>query len=89
MRQQRGEFDFGKSPMPRHSMSAHSASWTRSHRRHAHRGAAVSEFEQRAAAAWIRAADAGVIDSTELGWLLDRLPFHTATQTTDDHRPKR
>jgi hypothetical protein len=53
-------------------MSTHGSSRTRSHRAHAHRGARVSEFEQRAAAAWIRAADAGVIDSTELGWLLDK-----------------
>ena len=54
-------------------MSAHKTSRTRSRRRHAHRDSGVSEFEQRAAAAWIRAADAGVIDASELGWLLDTL----------------
>jgi hypothetical protein len=32
------------------------------------------EFTQRAARAWIRAADAGVIDADELTWLLAHLP---------------
>lgn len=32
------------------------------------------EFEQRAATAWIRAADAGLIDAAELAWLLTNLP---------------
>lgn len=31
------------------------------------------EFAKRAASAWIRAADAGVIDARELAWLLARL----------------
>ncbi|HEY3712051.1 MAG TPA: hypothetical protein VGL64_21930 [Amycolatopsis sp.] len=31
------------------------------------------EFAERAASAWIRAADAGVIDAGELAWLLARL----------------
>lgn len=54
-------------------MSVDSTSWARSRRRHALRGSGASDFEQRAAAAWIRAADAGVIDAGELGWLLDTL----------------
>jgi hypothetical protein len=33
----------------------------------------TTEFAQRAAAAWIRAADAGVIDADELGYLLSHL----------------
>jgi hypothetical protein len=32
------------------------------------------EFARRAAYAWIRAADAGLIDADELAWLLDHLP---------------
>jgi hypothetical protein len=59
--------------MPRHIISTHKTSLARSRRRHAYRGSRAREFEQRAAAAWIRAADAGVIDADELGWLLDRL----------------
>ncbi|SEO44774.1 hypothetical protein [Amycolatopsis saalfeldensis] len=31
------------------------------------------EFTERAASAWIRAADAGVIDAGELAWLLAHL----------------
>jgi hypothetical protein len=31
------------------------------------------EFTRRAAGAWIRAADAGLIDATELTWLLSHL----------------
>ncbi|WP_328603598.1 hypothetical protein OG943_26340 [Amycolatopsis sp. NBC_00345] len=31
------------------------------------------EFIERAASAWIRAADAGVIDARELAWLLAHL----------------
>ena len=71
--------------MPRHTMSAHSSSRTRSRRRDAHRGLGVSEFERRAATAWIRAADAGVIDAGELGWLLDTL--HEQCHTEGAHRP--
>ncbi len=32
------------------------------------------DFARRAAYAWIRAADAGVIDAGELSWLLEHLP---------------
>jgi hypothetical protein len=79
--------------MLKHIMSAHRTSRTRSHQRHAHPGSGVTEFEQRAATAWIRAADAGVIDVGELGWLLDKLhelgsPTEVPT-VTDDHRPQR
>lgn len=35
---------------------------------------AAPEFVQRAATAWIRAADAGLIDAGELAWLLAHLP---------------
>jgi hypothetical protein len=46
---------------------------TRARRRHTHCDSEVSEFELRAATAWVRAADAGVIGASELGWLLDKL----------------
>lgn len=46
---------------------------TRAGRRHRHCDSEVSEFELRAATAWVRAADAGVIGASELGWLLDKL----------------
>ncbi|HEX6353434.1 hypothetical protein [Actinophytocola sp.] len=79
--------------MRKHLTSAHRTPWTRTRRRHAHHGSGVTEFEQRAAAAWIRAADAGVIDVDELGWLLDKLhelasPTEVPT-ASDDHRPQR
>lgn len=78
--------------MPRHFKSAHVSLRTRSRRRHAYRGSEVSEFEQRAAAAWIRAADAGVIDARELAWLLDKqheLRSRTEVQTViEDLRPE-
>ena len=32
------------------------------------------EFIRRAADAWVRAADAGIIDAAELVWLLEHLP---------------
>jgi hypothetical protein len=35
---------------------------------------AAPEFTRRAAIAWIRAADAGLIDAGELTWLLAHLP---------------
>ncbi|MFC0112019.1 hypothetical protein [Kibdelosporangium aridum] len=35
---------------------------------------AAPEFIRRAAIAWIRAADAGLIDAGELTWLLAHLP---------------
>ena len=35
---------------------------------------ATPEFTRRAAIAWIRAADAGLIDAGELDWLLAHLP---------------
>jgi hypothetical protein len=35
---------------------------------------ASPEFSRRAAIAWIRAADAGVIGADELTWLLAQLP---------------
>jgi hypothetical protein len=35
---------------------------------------AAPEFIRRAATAWIRAADAGLIDADELTWLLAHLP---------------
>jgi hypothetical protein len=35
---------------------------------------AKPEFTRRAATAWIRAADAGLIDAGELTWLLAHLP---------------
>jgi hypothetical protein len=41
---------------------------------HATRPLLTREFTRRAAAAWIRAADAGLIDATELVWLLRHLP---------------
>jgi len=41
---------------------------------HATRPLLTREFTRRAAEAWIRAADAGVIDATELVWLLSHLP---------------
>jgi len=34
----------------------------------------TAEFAQRAAYAWVRAADAGVIGAAELSWLLAHLP---------------
>jgi hypothetical protein len=77
--------------MPRRTMTALSTSWTGSRHRHAHRGSEESEFGQRAAVAWIRAADAGLIDASELGWLLGKLSElqgHTEVRTvTDDQRP--
>lgn len=72
--------------MPRHTMAAHNTSRTGSRRLHAHRVSRVSEFEQRAAAAWIRAADAGVVDSSELGWLLDTLHELPCTESAQRHR---
>lgn len=54
-------------------MTAHSTSWTGSRHRHADRGSKENEFGQRAAVAWIRAADAGLIDAGELRWLLGKL----------------
>ncbi|WIX84571.1 hypothetical protein [Amycolatopsis sp. DG1A-15b] len=36
------------------------------------------EFSRRAADAWIRAADAGIIDAAELVWLLEHLPAEPA-----------
>lgn len=36
------------------------------------------EFSRRAAVAWIKAADAGIIDADELTWLLAHLPPVTA-----------
>lgn len=59
--------------MPRHTKTAHSTAWTGSRHRHALRGSKENEFGQRAAVAWIRAADAGLIDASELGWLMDKL----------------
>jgi hypothetical protein len=41
---------------------------------HATRPLLTGEFTRRAACAWIRAADAGLIDATELVWLLSHLP---------------
>ena len=73
-------------------MSAHGPSRTGSRQRHTHHDSKESEFEQRAAIAWIRAADAGVIDAGELDWLLGmlrELQGHTDVQpVTDDHRPE-
>jgi hypothetical protein len=47
----------------------------------------VSEFELRAATAWVRAADAGVIGASELGWLLDKLHKQQRhTEGADRHR---
>lgn len=72
-------------------MSAHSPSRMGPRQRHVHRGSKESEFEQRAATAWIRAADAGMIDADELAWLLGKLrelQGHTDVRpVTDDHRP--
>jgi hypothetical protein len=42
---------------------------------------ATPEFTRRAAVAWIRAADAGVIDADELTWLLAHLPAETTRKT--------
>ncbi|VVJ21787.1 Uncharacterised protein [Amycolatopsis camponoti] len=36
------------------------------------------EFTRRAADAWVRAADAGVIDAAELVWLLNHLAAESA-----------
>ncbi|MEU4519062.1 hypothetical protein AB0F52_10150 [Amycolatopsis sp. NPDC024027] len=36
------------------------------------------EFIRRAADAWVRAADAGIIDAAELVWLLEHLPADSA-----------
>ncbi|MBE1496137.1 hypothetical protein H4696_003237 [Amycolatopsis lexingtonensis] len=36
------------------------------------------EFTRRAAGAWVRAADAGIIDAAELVWLLEHLPAEPA-----------
>jgi hypothetical protein len=36
------------------------------------------EFIRRAADAWVRAADAGIIDAAELVWLLNHLPADSA-----------
>ncbi|MEU7785547.1 MULTISPECIES: hypothetical protein [unclassified Amycolatopsis] len=36
------------------------------------------EFTRRAADAWVRAADAGIIDAAELVWLLEHLPADSA-----------
>jgi hypothetical protein len=41
---------------------------------HATRPLLTREFTRRAAGAWIRAADAGLIDAAELVWLLSHLP---------------
>ncbi|MDT7796750.1 MAG: hypothetical protein QOI78_183 [Actinomycetota bacterium] len=41
---------------------------------HATRPLLTPEFTRRAACAWIRAADAGLIDAAELAWLLSHLP---------------
>ncbi|MGH9062004.1 MAG: hypothetical protein ACRDZY_21190 [Acidimicrobiales bacterium] len=42
-------------------------------RKHDTRPPVDREFTERAASAWIRAADAGVIDARELAWLLAHL----------------
>jgi len=44
---------------------------------------ATQEFTSRAAAAWIRAADAGVIDADELIYLLDHLDTALGRRTED------
>ncbi|MEA5365358.1 hypothetical protein VA596_37920 [Amycolatopsis sp., V23-08] len=41
---------------------------------HATKPLLTPEFTRRAACAWIRAADAGLIDAAELTWLLSHLP---------------
>jgi hypothetical protein len=41
---------------------------------HATKPLITREFSRRAACAWVRAADAGVIDADELVWLLSHLP---------------
>ncbi|WP_158895883.1 hypothetical protein [Amycolatopsis anabasis] len=56
-----------------------------SHTLPAGRGRGRSAFERRAAVAWIRAADAGLIDADELGWLLDGLHGGQPVPTTGIH----
>ncbi|WP_410625818.1 hypothetical protein [Amycolatopsis sp. cmx-8-4] len=48
---------------------------------HATRPLLTREFTRRAAGAWIRAADAGLIDAAELVWLLSHLPGDPAGRT--------
>lgn len=49
---------------------------------------AEPEFARRAAKAWVRAADAGLIDAGELVWLLSHLPSSTLLPTqTGPHYP--
>ncbi|WP_328450229.1 MULTISPECIES: hypothetical protein [unclassified Amycolatopsis] len=48
---------------------------------HATRPVVTREFTRRAAGAWIRAADAGLIDAAELVWLLSHLPGEPSDRT--------
>ncbi|MET0132474.1 MAG: hypothetical protein ABW215_02665 [Kibdelosporangium sp.] len=45
------------------------------------------QFVRRAAVAWIRAADAGVIDAEELAWLLAHLPSATGASLPTSTSP--